>query len=114
MNGGTHDAGFRSGIAKSIRKFAKNKNNKIVSKATQDDIFDQAAYIVSIYISNPEFEGQTKHKLSSSFVQKYCETFTSKSFDEWLNRNSTSSKRYFKCVGGKNSRKKHLRFKSKC
>jgi topoisomerase-4 subunit B len=92
MNGGTHDAGFRSGIAKSIRKFAKNKNNKIVSKATQDDIFDQAAYIVSIYISNPEFEGQTKHKLSSSFVQKYCENFTSKSFDEWLNRNSTASK----------------------
>jgi topoisomerase-4 subunit B len=92
MNGGTHDAGFRSGIAKSIRKFAKNKNNKIVSKATQDDIFDQAAYIVSIYISNPEFEGQTKHKLSSSFVQKYCENFTSKSFDEWLNRNSTAAK----------------------
>ena len=92
MNGGTHNAGFRSGIAKSIRKFAKNKNNKIVSKATQDDIFDQAAYIVSIYISNPEFEGQTKHKLSSSFVQKYCENFTSKSFDEWLNRNSTAAK----------------------
>ena len=92
MNGGTHDAGFRSGIAKSLRKFAKNKNNKIVSKATQDDIFDQAAYIVSIYISNPEFEGQTKHKLSSSFVQKYCENFTSKSFDEWLNRNSTAAK----------------------
>ena len=92
INGGTHDAGFRSGIAKSIRKFAKNKNNKIVSKATQDDIFDQAAYIVSIYISNPEFEGQTKHKLSSSFVQKYCENFTSKSFDEWLNRNSTAAK----------------------
>ena len=92
MNGGTHDAGFRSGIAKSIRKFAKNKNNKIVSKATQDDIFDQAAYIVSIYISNPEFEGQTKHKLSSSFVQKYCENFASKSFDEWLNRNSTAAK----------------------
>lgn len=92
MNGGTHDAGFRSGIAKSLRKFAKNKNNKIVSKATQDDIFDQAAYIVSIYISNPEFEGQTKHKLSSSFVQKYCENFASKSFDEWLNRNSTAAK----------------------
>jgi topoisomerase-4 subunit B len=92
MSGGTHDAGFRSGIAKSIRKFAKNKNNKIVSKATQDDIFDQAAYILSIYISNPEFEGQTKHKLSSSFVQKYCENFTSKSFDEWLNRNSTAAK----------------------
>jgi topoisomerase-4 subunit B len=37
-------------------------------------------------------KGQTKHKLSSSFVQKYCENFTSKSFDEWLNRNSTAAK----------------------
>ena len=92
MNGGTHDAGFRSGIAKSIRKYAKNKNNKIVSKATQDDIFDQVAYIISVYISNPEFEGQTKHKLSSNFVQKYCDSFTSSAFDEWLNRNSKAAK----------------------
>ena len=92
MNGGTHDAGFKSGIAKSIRKYAKNKNNKIVSKASQDDIFDQAAYILSIFISNPEFEGQTKHKLSSNFVQKYCDSFVSSSFDEWLNRNSKIAK----------------------
>ena len=92
MNGGTHDAGFRSGIAKSIRKYAKNKNNKVVSKATQDDIFDQTAYILSIFISNPEFEGQTKHKLSSNFVQKYCDSFVSSSFDEWLNRNPKIAK----------------------
>jgi len=92
MNGGTHDSGFRSGIAKSIRKYAKNKNNKIVSKASQDDIFDLAAYIISVYIPNPEFEGQTKHKLSSSFVQKYCDVFANSSFDEWLNRNPKISK----------------------
>ena len=92
MNGGTHDAGFRSGIAKSIRKYAKNKNNKVVSKATQDDIFDQTAYILSVFISNPEFEGQTKHKLSSNYVQKYCDSFVSSSFDEWLNRNSKIAK----------------------
>ncbi len=92
MNGGTHDAGFRSGIAKSIRKYAKNKKNKIVSKATQDDIFDNTAYIVSVYVSNPEFEGQTKHKLSSNFVQKYCDIFSNSAFDEWLNRNPKISK----------------------
>ncbi len=92
MNGGTHDIGFRSGIAKSIRKYAKNKNNKIVSKASQDDIFDQTAYIISIYVSNPEFEGQTKHKLSSGFVQKLCDTFVNSSFDEWLNRNPKIAK----------------------
>ncbi len=92
MNGGTHDAGFRSGIAKSIRKYAKNKNNKIVSKATQDDIFDYTAYIISVYISNPEFEGQTKHKLSSNIIQKYCDSFVSSTFDEWLNRNPKAAK----------------------
>ena len=92
MNGGTHDAGFRSGIAKSIRKYAKNKNNKIVSKATQDDIFDYTAYIISIYISSPEFEGQTKHKLSSNIIQRYCDSFVSSTFDEWLNRNPKAAK----------------------
>ena len=92
MNGGTHDAGFRSGIAKSIRKYAKNKNNKIVSKAAQDDIFDYTAYIISVYISNPEFEGQTKHKLSSNIIQRYCDSFVSSTFDEWLNRNPKAAK----------------------
>ncbi|OUV86854.1 MAG: DNA topoisomerase IV subunit B [Pelagibacteraceae bacterium TMED136] len=92
INGGTHDAGFRSGIAKSIRKYAKNKNNKVVGKATQEDIFDQMAYVISVYISNPEFEGQTKYKLSSAFVQKYCENFSSSTFEEWLNRNTKTAK----------------------
>ena len=98
MNGGTHDTGFRAGIAKSLRKYAKNKNNKIVSKATQDDIFDQCAYIISIYISNPEFEGQTKHKLSSNYVHKYSEVFVSNTFDEWLNRNTKAAKSILNCL----------------
>ena len=91
-NGGTHDVGFRSGVLKSIRNYAKNNNNKLVSKATQDDIFDNLAYIISIYIPNPEFEGQTKHKLSSYFVQKLCDNFVYSNFNEWLNRNSKHAK----------------------
>ena len=91
-NGGTHDVGFRSGVLKSIRNYAKNNNNKLVSKATQDDIFDNLAYIISIYIPNPEFEGQTKHKLSSYFVQKHCDNFVYSNFNEWLNRNSKHAK----------------------
>ena len=92
LNGGTHDVGFRSGVLKSIRNYAKNNNNKLVSKATQDDIFDNLAYIISIYIPNPEFEGQTKHKLSSYFVQKHCDNFVYSNFNEWLNRNSKHAK----------------------
>jgi len=92
IHGGTHVSGFKSGIAKSIRKFAKIKNNKIVSKASQEDIFEYCSFVLSIYISNPEFEGQTKHKLTSGFVTKYCDEYVSASFNEWLNRNAKPAK----------------------
>jgi len=91
-NGGTHESGFKSGIAKAIRKFAKIKNNKIVLKASQEDIFSNASYIVSVFIGNPEFEGQTKNKLSSAFVLKYCDQTVSTLFEDWLNRNSKAAK----------------------
>jgi topoisomerase-4 subunit B len=92
IHGGTHVSGFKSGISKSIRKFAKIKNNKIVSKASQEDIFEYCSFVLSIYISNPEFEGQTKHKLTSGFVTKCCDEYVSISFNEWLNRNTKLAK----------------------
>ena len=91
-NGGTHESGFRAGIAKAIRKYAKLKNNKTVIKASQDDIFNNASYIISIFIGNPEFEGQTKNKLSSAFVLKYCDQTVSTLFEDWLNRNAKAAK----------------------
>jgi topoisomerase-4 subunit B len=92
VNGGTHESGFRAGIAKAIRKNAKLKNNKTVIKASQDDIFNNASYIVSVFIGNPEFEGQTKNKLSSAFVLKYCDQTASTLFEDWLNRNAKAAK----------------------
>ena len=92
INGGTHESGFRAGIAKAIRKYAKLKNNKTVIKASQDDIFNNASYIVSVFIGNPEFEGQTKNKLSSAFVLKYCDQTVSTLFEDWLNRNAKAAK----------------------
>ena len=92
VNGGTHESGFRAGIAKAIRKYAKLKNNKTVIKASQDDIFNNASYIVSVFIGNPEFEGQTKNKLSSGFVLKYCDQTVSTLFEDWLNRNAKAAK----------------------
>jgi len=91
INGGTHESGFRSGIAKAIRKFAKFKNNKIVSSASQEDVLSNASYIISVFIQNPEFEGQTKGKLSSSFVLKYCDQTVSSLFEDWLNRNGKAA-----------------------
>ena len=92
INGGTHEVGFKTGITKAIRKFSSLRKNKLVAKATSDDVFQNCSFILSAFIENPEFEGQTKHKLSSSFVQKIAEKMTQNIFEEWLNRNQKHSK----------------------
>jgi topoisomerase-4 subunit B len=100
-NGGTHEQGFRSGISKSIRKIAKFKNNKIVQSASADDILSNASYIFSIFISNPEFEGQTKSRLSSSFIQKYCDNSVSKAIEEWFNQHPKAANSILEFIEGK-------------
>ena len=92
MNGGTHEIGFKTGLIKALRKFALKKNNKLVSKASSDDIFQNCSFILSIFIQNPEFEGQTKHRLASAFAHKFCEKLTQNFFEEWFNRNQKSTK----------------------
>ncbi|MFM7978593.1 MAG: toprim domain-containing protein, partial [Candidatus Fonsibacter sp.] len=100
-NGGTHEQGFRTGVAKSIRKIAKFKNNKLVASATADEILSNASYILSVFISNPEFEGQTKSRLSSSYIQKYCDVSIAKSVEEWFNQHPKASNSILSFIEGK-------------
>ena len=62
-----------------------------MSSASQEDVLSNASYIVSVFIQNPEFEGQTKGKLSSSFVLKYCDQAVSGLFEDWLNKNGKAA-----------------------
>ena len=100
-NGGTHEQGFRSGVAKSIRKIAKFKNNKLVASASVDEILSNASYILSIFINNPEFEGQTKSRLSSAYIQKYCDVSIAKSVEDWFNQHPKASNSILNFIEGK-------------
>ncbi len=100
-NGGTHEQGFRSGVAKSIRKIAKFKNNKLVASASADEILSNASYIVSVFINNPEFEGQTKSRLSSAYIQKYCDASIAKSVEDWFNQHPKASNSILTFIEGK-------------
>ena len=100
-NGGTHEQGFRSGVTKSIRKIAKFKNNKLVAGASADEILSNASYIVSVFINNPEFEGQTKSRLSSSYIQKYCDVSIAKSVEDWFNQHPKASNSILAFIEGK-------------
>ena len=83
-DGGFHEAGFRSAIAKGLKAYAELKNNKKASLITQDDVMNTGAALVSVFIRDPQFEGQTKGRLVSTEAAKIVEQAVRDPFDHWL------------------------------
>ena len=84
ISGGTHEAGFKYGLLKAIKNYGEMTNNSKISLITSEDILCSAALIVSIFIKNPIFQGQTKEKLLSVEAQKLVENAIKSSFENWL------------------------------
>ena len=93
-DGGTHEAGFRAGLTRSIASYisknanAKEKNTKI----TGDDCKEGLIAIVSVRVPEPQFEGQTKGKLGSSYVRPLVQKFFSENFNKYLEENPIEAK----------------------
>ena len=82
--GGTHEQGLRSALSKSLRSYGDLTNNKRAAQITPDDIFVSAGAMLSVFISEPEFQGQTKDKLSSAEAARVVEGTVKDAFDHWL------------------------------
>lgn len=89
--GGTHEAGLRSAILKGLKGYGDMVNNKQAQKVTSDDILGGASAILSVFIKNPQFQGQTKEKLVNSGVTKLVENAVRDHFDHWLTGNPQSA-----------------------
>jgi topoisomerase-4 subunit B len=85
--GGTHENGLRSALARGLKSYGEMAGNKRAGIITGDDVISGAAGILSIFIPNPEFQGQTKEKLSSAGVTKIVETSIKDHFDHFLTGN---------------------------
>ncbi len=87
-DGGTHEAGFRAGLTRAIVKYVNNNaaQREKDTKITGDDVKEGLIAIVSVRVPEPQFEGQTKGKLGSSYVrplvQKMVNEYLSKYFEE--------------------------------
>ena len=92
--GGTHEAGFRAGLTRSLSSYisknanAKEKNTKI----TGDDCKEGLVAIVSVRVPEPQFEGQTKGKLGSSYVRPLVQKFFTEQFNKYLEENPIEAK----------------------
>jgi topoisomerase IV subunit B len=82
--GGTHEAGLRAALVKGLKAYAELTNEKRGALITGDDILAQAGALISVFIRNPEFQGQTKERLSSAEAQRLVESVLRDPFDHWL------------------------------
>ncbi len=85
--GGTHESGLRTALARSLKSYAEMVGNKRAGIITGDDVIGGSAGILSVFVANPEFQGQTKEKLSSPGVAKLVDTSIKDHFDHFLTGN---------------------------
>jgi topoisomerase-4 subunit B len=82
--GGTHEQGLRAALSRSLRSYSELKNNKRASVVTADDIMTSAGVMLSVFIREPEFQGQTKERLSTAEAARMVEAAVRDHFDHWL------------------------------
>jgi topoisomerase-4 subunit B len=83
-DGGTHELGFRSAISKSLRAYGELIGNRQAGRITAEDATGGALVVVSLFLRDPEFQGQTKERLSSPAAQRLVENAVRDHFDHWL------------------------------
>jgi DNA gyrase/topoisomerase IV subunit B len=89
-NGGAHENGFRAGLGKAIRNFIDTHNlTPRGVKFTPEDIREGVFAIVSIFVGDPQFQGQTKDRLNNPEVQPAVDGAVRAALEQWLNNNRT-------------------------
>lgn len=82
--GGTHEAGFRTMLVRGLKGYGDLIGNKKAGQITADDVLNGAAIMLSVFIRDPQFQGQTKDKLSTTEVTRQVDNALKDYFDHWL------------------------------
>ncbi|APE22711.1 MULTISPECIES: DNA topoisomerase (ATP-hydrolyzing) subunit B [Streptomyces] len=87
--GGTHEEGFRAALTSLINKYARDKKllREKDDNLTGDDIREGLTAIISVKLSEPQFEGQTKTKLGNTEVKTFVQRAVYEHLNDWLDRN---------------------------
>jgi len=96
--GGTHEAGFRAALLKGLRNYADLVGNRKMSSVTAEDVMVSAAGMLSVFIREPEFVGQTKDRLATVEAQRIVENAVRDPLDHWLADNPQESSRLLEWV----------------
>ncbi len=91
-NGGTHENGFRSGLNKAVRNYIETHSlTPRGVKITHEDIREGLAAIVSIFVAEPQFQGQTKERLNNPEAQAAVDSSIRPALEQWMNDNRNTA-----------------------
>lgn len=83
-DGGTHEQGLRAALLRSLKNYAELAGNKRAGIVTGDDVMASSGALLSVFIREPEFQGQTKDRLATLEAARIVETAIRDHFDHWL------------------------------
>lgn len=88
--GGTHENGLRAGVTKAVRNYIETHNlTPRGVKLQHEDIREGVTGILSVFIPDPQFQGQTKERLNNTETQAFVDGAVRQSFEHWLNHNGS-------------------------
>ena len=92
--GGTHEEGFRAALTSLLNKYARQTNllKEKDENLTGDDCREGLTAVISVKISEPQFEGQTKTKLGNTEVKAFVQRVVNEQLGDWLERNPNIAK----------------------
>jgi len=96
--GGTHEQGMRGALARALRSYGEMAGHKKASMITAEDVVNGAAILLSVFIREPQFQGQTKEKLASGEVTRWVDTAIKDYFDHWLSADPAGSKALLEAI----------------
>ncbi len=90
--GGTHEQGLRNALGRSLRQHGELVNNKRAGQITAEDVMGGAAIVLSVFIREPQFQGQTKEKLATPEATRLVESSIKDHFDHFLSGDPNAAK----------------------
>ena len=97
-DGGTHELGLKNGLLKALRSHSERVGNKKGLAINSDDLSKSMVAVISLFITDPKFQGQTKDKLSNTSAQKFVENAVKDRFENWLSNSPQQSERLLEWI----------------
>jgi len=89
--GGTHEAGLRTGLLRGLKAYGELIANRQAQQLSAEDVTGEACMVLSVFLKDPQFQGQTKDKLTNAEASRLVEAVLRDHFDHWLSADPASA-----------------------